>query len=165
MASPKKIAPGVFSPDILTFIRLLEKYAVRYMIVGGEAVIYHGYPRVTGDVDFFYEPTRKNTEKLWAVLKEFWDGKIPGLRNSAELMEPGLIIQFGRPPHRLDLMNAIDGVSFSAAWRSHLRVQLGKSKDHTSYIGLRTLIKNKRASGRHKDLQDTEHLKKKPGAH
>ncbi|MEO8206410.1 MAG: hypothetical protein ABI615_09535, partial [Chthoniobacterales bacterium] len=105
--------------------------------------------------------TARNTERLWAALNEFWAGKIPGIRASAELMEPGLILQFGRPPHRLDLMNAIDGISFPIAWRTRLRVHLGTGKSHTNYIGLRALIKNKRASGRHKDLLDTEHLQKK----
>jgi len=61
MPSSSQIDATAFSGDILEFIRLLKQYKVRYLIVGGEAVIFHGYPRLTGDVDFFYERTEPNT--------------------------------------------------------------------------------------------------------
>jgi hypothetical protein len=67
MPSSSQIDANAFSDDILEFIRLLEKYKVHYLIVGGEAVIFHGYPRLTGDVDFFYERTEANTH-TW----QFW---------------------------------------------------------------------------------------------
>ena len=85
------------------------------IIVGGEAVIYYGYARLTGDVDFFCENSRENVEKLFNVLTEFWKGEIPGIDALEELLEPGMIIQFGSPPHRIDLLNSIDVVSFHEA--------------------------------------------------
>ena len=98
----------------------------RYLIVGGEAVIFHGYPRVTGDVDFFYENTPANTRRLFNALLDFWEGRIPGIAAPEELRKLGIILQFGRPPHRIDLMNRIDGVSFSEAWAGFGRpIQLG----------------------------------------
>ncbi len=155
-----------FSPDILAFLRLLAQHRVRYLIVGGEAVIFHGYPRVTGDVDFFYENTAANARRLFQALLEFWDGRIPGLRSYEELRQPGLILQFGRPPHRIDLMNQIDGVKFRAAWPSRILVRLATAADLVSvrYIDLPTLLKNKRATGRPKDLEDARRLETSPRA-
>ncbi len=90
-----------FSSDTLEFLRLLSKYEVRYIIVGGEAVIYYGYPRLTGDVDFFYSPDDQNSDLLFKALLDFWDDDIPGLRDSEELQSPGYVIQFGVPPNEL----------------------------------------------------------------
>ena len=162
MSSP--IIEAGFSTDILTFLRLLAKRRVRYLIVGGEAVIYHGYARLTGDVDFFYDNTLLNCRRLFRVLLEFWDGRIPGVNSSEELRAEKLIVQFGRPPHRIDLMNRIDGVTFSRAWKSRIRVQI-KTKSESvpvQYIGLGPLVANKRATGRPKDLDDALFLRPKP---
>ncbi len=79
------IEASAFSPDTLEFIAFLRKHRVRYLIVGSEAVIYYGHARLTGDVDFFYEASVANTSKLYAALKEFWRGKIPGIRTEKEL--------------------------------------------------------------------------------
>lgn len=116
-----------FSPDILDFIRVLHAHAVKYLVVGGEAVIYHGYPRFTGDVDFFYSDARKNVEALFAALREFWRGNVPSLESARELAEPGVIFQFGRPPNRIDLLNRIDGVEFKSAWRNKLAKGAGET--------------------------------------
>jgi len=139
---------------------MLSRHRVRYLVVGGEAVIFHGYPRVTGDVDFFYENTPANSRRLFDALREFWADRIPGIRSAEELREPGVIIQFGRPPHRIDLMNRIDAVSFAEAWLSRIRVRLeAKSGSVTvPYINLSPLLKNKRATGQPKDLEDTRYL-------
>jgi len=152
-----------FSQDILAFLRVLSQYRVRYLVVGGEAVIFHGYPRVTGDVDFFYENTSANVQRLFTALLDFWAGHIPGLKSADELREPGLIIQFGRPPHRIDLMNEIDGVSFREAWNSRVSVRIATACDPVAarYIDLGPLLKNKRAAGRPKDLEDARVLGEK----
>jgi hypothetical protein len=85
MPSKSQIEATAFWDDILEFIRLLEKYRVHYLIVGGEAVIFHGYPRLTGDVDFFYERTEANTLRLFDCLEEFWKGQIPEIARASEL--------------------------------------------------------------------------------
>ncbi len=131
---------------------------------------YHGYPRVTGDVDFFYEDEVRNTNRLFEALLEFWDGRIPGLSRAEELREVGLILQFGRPPHRIDLMNRIDGVAFSTAWPLRIRIRLLTSEGLVPvyYLDLASLLKNKRAAGRPKDMDDVRFLRaqarKKTGA-
>lgn len=63
-----------FSADTREFLYLLQKHEVKYLIVGGEAVIYYGYPRLTGYVDFFYSKDEKNTKALYQALLSFWDG-------------------------------------------------------------------------------------------
>jgi len=161
---PSRTVKGAgFSEDILIFLRLLAQYRVRYVVVGGEAVIFHGYPRVTGDVDFFYENTPANAQRLFDVLLDFWAGRIPGVRSPEELRKPGVIIQFGRPPHRIYLLNQIDGVTFQEAWSSRISVQLQTESDRVParYIDLTPLLKNKRAAGRLKDLEDARFLGEK----
>jgi len=157
--------PDYFSEDIAEFIRLLHKFGVMYVIVGGEAVIYYGYPRLTGDVDFFYGESEENYTALYDALLEFWDGSIPGIQNKQELAAPNYVIQFGTPPNRIDLMNQIDGVSFDEAWNGKKTeyISIGKQKVPVYYMGLRQLLVNKKLSGRHKDRDDYEYLKKIQG--
>jgi hypothetical protein len=160
---PSRTIKGAgFSGDILAFLRLLSKHRVRYLIVGGEAVIFHGYPRLTGDVDFFYDPAPANTRRLFDALLDFWSGRIPGVASPEELREPGMIIQFGRPPHRIDLLNRIDGVSFAQAWRSRILVALETKGGRVPvrYIARGPLLRNKRATARPKDLDDARFLGK-----
>ena len=151
-----------FSEDTLEFLRLLAKYGVKYVIVGGEAVIYYGYARLTGDVDFFYEDSKQNVIDLFQALEEFWKGDIPGISTVEELLEPGIIIQFGTPPNRIDLLNRIDAVTFQKAWLNRTSVDLGIKEERVPvhFIGLDELIKNKEALKRYKDLEDLKYLRK-----
>ena len=159
MAPQVITAPG-FSADVVEFIRLLNRFKVRCLVVGGEAVIFHGYPRLTGDIDFFYERKAGNAALLFKALEVFWDNDVPGVKMASELLDPGVIIQFGRPPNRIDLHNKIDGVSFGSAWNSRLPVRLKTRAGGVRffYIGIGPLRRNKRATGRAKDLDDLEHL-------
>ena len=130
-------------------------------MVGGEAVIYHGYPRFTGDIDFFYSDDTANVQALFSALADFWSGNIPGIHSAEELAEPGVIIQFGRPPNRIDLLNRIDGVAFEEAWRDKLVCRIIDSAREISLniLDRRNLLRNKRASGRPKDLDDLRVLR------
>lgn len=154
-----------FSPDTFEFIRLLTTHQVQYVVVGGEAVIYHGYPRFTGDVDFFYSDRNENICALFAALQEFWSGNIPGIQSTDELAEPGVIIQFGRPPNRIDLMNRIDAVPFEDAWNDkiELRITGGDSVIPLFMLDLKNLLRNKHASARPKDLDDLKFLEGESG--
>lgn len=149
-----------FSADILEFIRLLQAHRVHYVVVGGEAVIYHGYPRFTGDIDFFYSDCSENVSAMFAALQEFWNGNVPGIKSAEELAEPGIVIQFGRPPNRIDLLNRIDGVTFHDAWRDKLQLRIACPGQELPLfmIDLHNLLTNKRASSRPKDLDDLRAL-------
>lgn len=150
-----------FSDDCLEFVALLNKYNVRFVIVGGEAVIYHGYVRLTGDVDFFYDQERKNCDLLLKALDEFWAGDIPGSITIQDLQAEGYFIQFGVPPNRIDLMNQIDGVTFNEVWKNRIIEEIDfKHQKITVYlIGIKELIKNKSRSNRPKDQEDLIFLK------
>ena len=150
-----------FSKDVREFLKLLAAHKVKYIIVGGEAVIYHGYARLTGDVDFFFEPSKQNARKLYEALKQFWAGEIPGIRTFEELMEIGLILQFGVPPNRIDLINQISGVTFRDAWENKTIDSIESAGEEIPiyFIGLEELIKNKKAIGRPKDMKDLKYLK------
>jgi len=158
--APQVVSTTGLSADVIEFIRLLWRSKVRCLMVDGEAVIFHGYPRLTGDVDFFYDRSRDNAARLFKALAVFWDNDIPEVRAASELLEPGIVVQFGRPPNRIDLHNQIDGVSFGSAWRSRIPVELKTRSGSVRlfYIGIGPLRRNKRASGRAKDLDDLEHL-------
>lgn len=152
--------PSYFSPDTSEFIRLLAEHKVHYLIVGGEAVIFYGYARLTGDVDFYYDRTQENTENLYSALKDFWQGEVPGIKDSSELMQKGIVFQFGRPPNRIDLINVISGVEFDKAWQNRTleEVEIKKKKYPLFYIGLEELIQNKKKAKRFKDLEDLKYL-------
>ena len=159
---PSEILEGSsFSPDIQEFLRLLSAHDVRAVVVGGEAVIFYGHIRVTGDIDIFYDRSPENAERLFKTLNEFWQGEIPGLESSAELEKPGVIFQFGIPPNRIDLLNEIDGVDFGTVWDGRVRVELlaEPASFEFCYIGLEELIRNKEASGRPKDHEDLPFLR------
>ena len=153
---------AAFSEDVSEFLLALAKHDVRYMIVGGEAVIYYGHARLTGVSDIFYERTPESVSRLYSALNEFWLNDIPGIESEDELMQKGTIFQFGVPPNRIDLINDIEGVAFKEAWKNHVEVNFpGRvRKMKICYIGLDELIKNKRAVGRHKDMEDLEFLEK-----
>jgi hypothetical protein len=158
-----RVDPSHFSSDTGTFIRLLHRRGVRYLIVGGEAVIFYGHVRLTGDVDFFFDPSPENAERLFQALTEFWDGEVPGMDSATELEEPGLVVQFGLPPNRIDLINSIEAVGFEEAWNSRVTVLLGTDDEcPIHFIGLETLIRNKAALNRPKDLADLEYLRSVP---
>ena len=152
-----------FSKDIQEFLYFIDKYRVRYVIVGGEAVIYYGYARLTGDIDLFFESTPENVTKLHSALMDFWEGQIPGIESSHEFLDPGVIIQFGVPPNRIDLINRIDGVVFNEAWEDKVTETIKIKNQNISiyYIGIKQLIKNKSSLERPKDLEDLKYLKKR----
>lgn len=160
---PQTIDPDHFSADTRSFLALLHRHNVRYVIVGGEAVIFHGHARYTGDVDFLYDRTEANVRALYAALTEFWDGDIPGIHAPEELLEEAIVVQFGRPPNRIDLLSSIDGAGFDEAWQTRVTAEIaaehGGSPVPVSIVGLGTLLKNKAATARAKDLDDLRYLR------
>lgn len=160
MPTAKQIDAGAFSPDIRDFMRCLHRHGVRHLIVGGNAVIFHGFIRYTGDIDFFYEDTEKNREALWQALREFWGGTVTEASSPDDLASPGAVIQFGRPPNRIDLLNRIEGVAFDDAWPRRVEAFLRDEEGDLAlnYLGKEDLLANKQAVGRRRDLDDCDAL-------
>lgn len=151
-----------FSKDIVEFLFLLYKNKVNYLIVGGEAVIYYGHARLTGDIDIFYGRDKENCNKLFDALGEFWHYDIPGIQAQKELQKKGVIFQFGIPPSRIDLINEIEKIDFNSAFDNRFveMINYKRKKFDIFYIGLDDLIKNKRAVSRNKDKEDLKFLNK-----
>lgn len=158
--SPEALDGGSFSSDIQEFLRLLSAHEVRAVVVGGEAVIFYGHIRVTGDIDVFFDRVPENAVRLYNALEEFWRGDIPELKDASQLEDQGVIFQFGVPPNRIDLLNEIDGVDFETVWNGRTQVELPTESGYfvVYYIGLDELVRNKEASGRPKDLDDLPFL-------
>jgi hypothetical protein len=95
---PEVVDAESFSPDVREFLRLLQVHAVHFVIIGGEAVIFYGHIRVTGDIDVFYDPAPDNAARMYAALSDFWEGSIPQIDDPSELESPGVVFQFGVPP-------------------------------------------------------------------
>ena len=144
------------SKDIQTLLVLFHEHAVKYLLVGGEAVIHYGYPRLTGDVDLFYDRSPANTRRLYAALEAFWRGSVPAVGSPEELTEAALVVQFGRPPNRVDLLSTLEPLQFARAWRRRREetLKLGRKRVPLPIISLPDLLKAKRFAGRHKDLDD-----------
>jgi predicted nucleotidyltransferase len=140
--------------DLKEFIALLNSRKAEYIVVGGHAVAFHGYPRFTGDIDFFLRATSVNAERVLAVLKDFGFGDLQ--IGVSDLTTPNRVIQLGRPPNRIDLLTSISGVEFDDAWPS--RVSTDLDGEQVSFLGLNELIQNKRASNREKDRADVSKL-------
>src|SRR5437899_3972139 len=134
----------ILAQDFEDFVRLLNTHEVKYMVVGGYALAFHGKPRHTGDLDIWINISEDNAERMLKVLKDFGLSSL-GFEKD-DFLKPGYITQIGYPPLRIDILNNIDGIEFSEAVQNMQRVNLDDFE--ISYIGLGDFIKNKQASGR-----------------
>ena len=144
--------------DFRDFIALLNARRVRYLIIGGYAVAYHGYPGTTGDLNVFVELSQANARALLAVFTEF--GFSADKLSPEFFMDRGEVVRLGREPMRLEILNDISGVSFSDCYRRRVRARMEGLT--INFIDLPELIANKQASGRAKDLADLENLPSVP---
>jgi len=143
--------------DFKEFLKLLNDAGVEYLLIGGYAVGYHGYPRTTADMDIWVAISRENAGRLVDVFQRFGmkDAKLrPGL-----FLQHGKIIRMGVPPMRIEVITDIDGVDFARCYAARKVTRIDGQT--VNLISLRHLRVNKRASGRHKDLDDLEHLPKR----
>ena len=140
--------------DFKEFLRLLRARGVEYLVVGGWAVIYHGYPRATDDLDIWIAVSPTNAERIVNVFRDF-GFDVPEL--SAELfLKDDSLIRIGVEPVRIEVMTSISGVNFEDCYSRRLETEL--NEEPVSLINLRHLRQNKEASGRLKDLSDLENL-------
>ena len=145
--------------DYEDLLESLNKYKVRYCIVGAFAVAYHAVPRYTKDMDILVDPSAQNAEKLVLALGDFGFGSM-GLSKS-DFTRKGQIIQLGVEPIRVDLLTSLKGLSFDEIWQAKKRGAYGRQRVY--FIGLQHLIKAKKVANRRQDLVDLEVLKTKKG--
>ena len=151
------MAERVLPADFREFLRLLNDAEVEYLLIGGYAVGYHGYPRTTADMDVWVAISADNASKLVGVFRRFG---MEDPRLTADLfLQRGKIIRMGAPPMRIEVLTEIDGVSFAECFAAREVATLDGQK--VNLISLPHLRRNKQASGRHKDLDDLEHLPKR----
>jgi len=146
----------MFNPDFKEFVQLLIKNQVEYLVVGGYAVSIHGYPRYTGDLDIWINPTPKNSVKVLDCLNEFGFSSLELTENDF-IKEYG-IIQLGYPPVRIDIINTLDGVTFDECFQNKSIIEIDGLSVYI--ISLNDLIKNKKTIARPRDIDDIENLTK-----
>lgn len=140
--------------DFKEFLNLLNSHGVDYLLVGGFAVAFHGYPRFTGDIDVWVAVSQDNAEKLVATLKAF-GFDVAGL-SSEIFLDPRRMTRLGREPMKIEILNSVSGLDFpSARARAVVADFDGLNVPVISLADLRT---NKLASGRAKDLADLDNL-------
>jgi len=140
--------------DFKDFLKLLEDEKVEYLLIGGYAVGYYGYPRSTADMDVWIAVNPDNAKKIVIALERF-GMTMPELTIDL-FMEKGKIIRIGVPPMRIEIQTDISGVEFASCFSRRQRADIGGIE--VNLIHLEDLKINKRESGRHKDLEDLEHL-------
>jgi hypothetical protein len=144
----------MLNKDFKEFVQFLNANAVEYLVVGGYALMAHGHPRYTGDIDFWVNPTPSNIASLLAALTQFGFAAVN--LTAEDFFEPEAVIQLGYPPARIDLMVSISGVEFASAYPARLDVELDDVR--ISVINRADFVLNKRATGRPKDFIDLKEL-------
>ena len=143
--------------DFLDMLTALQNAGAEFLVVGAFAVSAHGAPRATFDMDVLVRPSRENAGRVIAALRAFGAPLAAHEITEDDFAEPGNVYQLGLPPRRIDVLTRISGVSFEEAWAGKFESSIGALQ--VPFLGLRELIRNKRASGRQKDLLDLELLK------
>jgi len=140
------------------FSELLSAFSsarVRYLVVGGLAVVEYTEPRYTKDLDVFIEATEANAKRVFAVLKRF-GAPLDGI-SAADFANPKLVYQMGVEPVRVDILMSLKGVKFTEAWKSRTVVKWGRTS--VNLISLDHLIANKSSVGRPQDQLDVARLR------
>jgi len=144
------------APDFDEFIACLTAHGVEFVVVGAYALAFHGAPRFTGDLDILIRPTTDNAARLIAALAAF-GFPATGL-TPAGVADERRMIEMGVPPVQIHVMSAISGVAWPEIWTRHVEGPFGSRT--VPYIGRETLIRNKRAAARPKDLSDIDALER-----
>lgn len=147
------------NPDYKELLLRLNKSEVRFLIVGGYAVMKYAEPRFTKDLDIWVENSEENSARVFQVLKEFGaplesDGVTP-----ETFTRPELTYQIGIAPIRVDILTQITGVEFPSAWKDRVEGSIFGVPVH--FISLAQLIANKQATGRGSDLEQLQQIRKK----
>ncbi|RJP75471.1 MAG: hypothetical protein C4522_20815 [Desulfobacteraceae bacterium] len=144
----------MLSKDFKEFIELLNEHKVRYLVVGGYAVAFHGHPRYTKDLDVWIDLSPENADNIIKALEKFGFGSL-GLKPE-DFLESDQIVQLGYPPNRIDILTTLKKIKFDDCFIARVEVEIQGVK--INFIDLENLKQNKRATGRPQDLADAESL-------
>ncbi len=140
--------------DFKDLLRLFNAAKVRYLVVGGHAVMKYTEPRYTKDLDIWIEATPRNARAVFRSLRDF--GHPLTDLTEADFAKKGTFYQMGRPPARVDILMSIPGLRFADAWRNRVKTDFEGVSAHV--LSRDDLIANKRAAGRPQDLADVQGL-------
>ena len=144
---------NLFNEDFREFIQFLNNNDVEYLLVGGYAVILHGYIRSTGDMDVWVNKTADNYIKLVKALQQF---RVPIISKKEFLGNEFDVWGFGKEPNRIEIMNHVKGIEFTDAFE---KSNIFQDNDLSiRFIHLNHLLIAKEAAGRYKDKNDIEQL-------
>ena len=156
---PGKLRATMFvNSDFSDLLNLFNVHNVRYMVIGGYAVVQYVEPRYTKDLDLWIGVDKENAAAVYKALKDF-GAPLVGL-TEADFSEEGYFYQMGRPPMRVDILMGIPGMEFEAAWQRREEVDFDGLL--VKFISRADLIAAKKASGRPQDLIDADLLSQKP---
>jgi hypothetical protein len=142
--------------DFRDLLAALLEADARFLVVGAHAMAVHGVPRATGDLDVWVSSAPPNAERVWSALMTFGAPvEQLGVRPD-DLQAPGMVVQIGLPPRRIDILTDVSGLHFEEAWSA--RTVHTVDGYEVPFLGREDLIRNKRATGRPKDLADLDVL-------
>lgn len=145
------------NPDFRDLLSEFGAGDVRFLIVGGYAVNFHGVHRLTKDLDVWVDPEATNARKVWEALAKF--GAPLRDVDAKDLAQPGMVLQIGVVPNRVDIITTTAGIEFADAWKNRVKSTYGGVAVY--YIGAGDLVINKRAVGRPRDKQDVRSLERR----
>jgi len=147
---------NIFQEDFRDFLTALNKQQVRYLLVGGFAVILHGYSRTTGDMDIWVERTPENYQRIKQAFHQF-DMPVFDMTEQNFLSHPNWdVFTFGLPPVAIDLMIKVKGLDFETCFENAIYFEDNELQIRT--INRTDLLKAKKMDGRSKDLNNLENL-------
>lgn len=136
--------------DFKDLLSAFNEHGVEFLVVGAHALAAHGHVRATKDLDVWVRPESSNAQRVMKALRSF-GAPTHDLRES-DFASPGVTFQIGIEPVRIDIITAVDGLDFDAAWQNRVAAEYGEVPAFV--LSKQDLIANKRASGRPQDLAD-----------
>jgi len=146
--------------DFRDLLKALLETGVRFLVVGAHAMAVHGVPRATGDLDVWIAVDADNADRVAGALARFGAPLAAMGVSRADFLREDQVVQIGLPPRRIDVLTSISGVRFAEAWTGRVTHEVAGMA--VPFLGRASLVANKRASGRAKDLADLEALGEKP---
>ena len=146
--------------DFRDLLATFSAHEVRFLIVGGYAVTFHARPRFTKDLDVWVEPTTANATRVVTALADFGAPLASHGVTAQDFERSGVVYQMGMPPNRIDVITAVDGLTFGPCWDRRVVAKFGDVA--VAYLAKSDLIVNKRTVARPQDLEDVRSLERAP---